>query len=424
MTRAETLAVGDEILSGQIADTNAAYLSRRLGELGIAVTAHHAIGDEQAGIETAVREAADKSLSRPGRGEGEGQFILIVTGGLGPTHDDVTREAVAAAAGAELVLDTPSLADIRARFKARGIDMPPSNEKQAAIPRGADVLPNPVGTAPGFRVRIGQAFVFVLPGVPGEMKAMFEAAVLPLLPKGEGVIASRVLNCFGMAESAIAELLGAHIDLHGDPRVAFLPVEGIIHVKFTAHAASRVAALARIAPAADRAHQLLGDVVFGEDDDSLEDAVVSLLERHNKTLAVAESCTGGLLADRLTDVSGISRCFLEGLVTYSNEAKTRLLGIPAPLFDTVGAVSEEVARLMAEGVRSRSHADFGVGITGIAGPTGGTPDKPVGTVHIAVASAARTMHRHLTLLGSRRQVKDRAAKYALNMLRLEPLSIR
>ncbi len=405
--QAEILSVGDEVVSGQIVDSNAAWLSQRLADLGIVVAAHAAVRDIQSEIVEAVKLAA-------GRSE-----VVIVTGGLGPTHDDLTREAVAAAAGAELVLDPPSLEHVEQIFAARGIEMPASNAKQATVPRGSDVFPNATGTAAGFRVDIGAASVFVLPGVPREMKAMFEGAAVPLLPKGDGAIAVRMLKCFGMSESLISEKLAAQMELVGDPKVAFLASEGIISVKFTSRAATRAAALGLIEPELAKARSLLGDAVFGDDADTLEQVVARLLESQGRTLAVAESCTGGLVGACLTDVPGISAHFLEGVVTYSNASKTRLLGVPAELFDTAGAVSADVARWMAEGVRERSGADIGVGITGIAGPTGGSAAKPVGTVHVAVATAAHTSHRKLALRGARTVIKDRAAKHALNMVRLE-----
>ncbi len=409
MMRAEILSVGDEVVSGQIEDTNSAWLSQRLLDLGIPVGEHVAVGDEEKEIADAVRVAASRAA------------VVVVTGGLGPTHDDVTREAVAAAAGAELVLHPPSLDHIKDIFASRGMEMPLSNERQADIPRGGDVLPNATGTAPGFRVRVGAADVFVLPGVPSEMKDMFDAEVVPLLPRAGCAFAVRILRCFGMSESLIAETLAAGLERDSAVRLAFLPSEGIISVKFTACAVSREAAEERLRPLAERTRELLGGVVFGEGDDTLELAAARLLESQGKTLALAESCTGGLVAARLTDVPGISRWFLEGVVAYSNEAKVRLLGVePGPL-GTAGAVSEEVARAMAEGVRRRAGADVGVGITGIAGPSGGTLEKPVGTVHVAVATAAGTVHRKLALRGARAVVKDRAAKHALNLLRLELL---
>jgi len=409
--RAEIVSVGDEVVSGQIVDSNAAWLSQRLADLGIVVAAHAAVRDVGSEIIEAVKLAAARSE------------VVIVTGGLGPTHDDLTREAVAAAAGAELVLDPPSLEHVKRIFAARGVEMPASNAKQATVPRGSDVLPNAVGTAAGFRVDVGAASVFVLPGVPREMKAMFNAAV-PLLPKGDGAIAVRMLKCFGMSESLIAEKLAVQMELDGNPKVAFLASEGVISVKFTASGETHDAALASIQPVMSKAASLLGDAVFGEDDDTLERVVARLLESQGRTLAVAESCTGGLVAARLTDVPGISAYFLEGVVTYSNESKARLLGVPEELFGTVGAVSEQVARAMAEGVRVRSGADIGVGITGIAGPGGGSAAKPVGTVHVAVATAAHTSHRKFALRGTRTVIKDRAAKHALNMVRSELLALR
>ena len=407
MTHAEILSVGDEVVAGQVTDSNAAWLARRLTQHGIPVVAHAAARDVEAEIAEAVTRAAGRS------------DVVIVTGGLGPTPDDRTRRAVAAAAGADLVLDPPSLEHIRELFARRGVEMPRSNERQADVPEGADVLPNGLGTAAGFRVAVGRADVFVLPGVPEEMKAMFDAAVLPLLPQTRNAIATRVLRCFGMSESLIAETLAAEMDLDGTPQVAFLASQGTISVKFTASADTPDAALERIEPARARARALLGDAVFGEGEDTLEQVVARLLASRGATLAVAESCTGGLVANWLTDVPGISEHFLEGLVAYSNASKTARLGVPEELFATVGAVSEEVARAMAAGVRERSGADLGVGITGLAGPSGGRAEKPVGTVHVAVAAASGVVHRELRLRGRRVQVKNRAAKHALNLVRLE-----
>ena len=409
MIRAEIVSVGDEVVSGQIADTNAAWLAQRLGDLGIAVTAHAAVRDVRAEIIDAVTLAT-------GRAE-----LVVITGGIGPTHDDLTREAVAEAAGADLVPDATALEHIRTIFARRDLEMPESNAKQATVPAGGDLLPNARGTAAGFRVTIGGAGVFVLPGVPPEMKQMFDDEVVPRLPKIDGAIAVRSLKCFGMSESIIAEKLGGEIELDGNPKVALLASSGVISVKFTACAGTREAALGLIGPPLGRARALLGDVVFGEDADTLGAAVARLLKEQEKTIALAESCTGGLVADRLTNIPGISAHLLAGVVAYGNAAKTRLLGVPEPLFATVGAVSEEVARLMAEGVRERAGADVGVGITGIAGPGGGTPEKPVGTVYVAVATAAGTVHRKLALRGSRETIKDRAAKYALNTVRFAML---
>lgn len=406
MITAEIISVGDEVVSGQVADTNAAWLSQQLADLGIAVAKHMAVRDARSEIIDAARQAAAKS------------DVVVISGGIGPTHDDLTREAVAEAAGVELVPDPPALERIRDIFGARGLDMPESNAKQATYPAGGDILPNASGTAAGFRVTIGNAGVFALPGVPGEMKQMFAGEVVPRLPQSEGAIAVRALQCFGMSESIIAERLAGEIDLDGNPKVGLLATDGVISVKFTACAETREAALDLIGPPLEKARGLIGEPVFGEDDDTLERVVARLLGEQGKTIAVAESCTGGLVAHRLTNVPGISAHFIEGVVTYSNESKTRLLGVPEELFSTAGAVSEEVARPMAENVRERAGADIGIGISGIAGPGGGTPEKPVGTVHVAVATAAGTVHRKLALRGARELIKDRAAKHALNMARL------
>jgi nicotinamide-nucleotide amidase len=405
MMQAEILSVGDEVVSGQVADTNAAWLSQRLFERGIPVAAHAAVGDDGPQIQEAVLRAAGQAV------------VVVVTGGLGPTHDDVTREALAAAAGAELVLHPPALEHIERLFARRGLTMPDSNRKQATIPAGADVLANTTGTAAGFRLPLGGAFVFALPGVPAEMRAMFENAVVPLLPSADGACVVRMFRCFGLSESIIAETLGAEIDLHGDPKTAFLASGGVITVKFVARAETADAARVRIEPVLRKARSLLGDAVFGEDHETLEEAVARGLAEAGKTIAIAESCTGGLVAGRLTNVPGISECFVEGVVAYSNAAKERRLGVPGELFETTGAVGEDVARAMAEGVRERAGTDLGVGVTGIAGPTGGTPEKPVGTVHLAVASAEGTVHRKYVLRGGRAQVRDRAVKHALDLVR-------
>ena len=406
MITAGIVSVGDEIVSGQIADTNAAWLSQRLGDLGVAVVGHAAARDVQAEIADALKRAAKQA------------DVVVVSGGIGPTHDDLTREAAAEAAGVDLVPDPPTLEHIREIFSRRGLVMPASNAKQATYPAGGDLLPNANGTAAGFRAAVGAADVFVLPGVPSEMEQMFTDEVAPRLPKSEGAIAVRALRSFGMSESIIADTLAGEIDLDGNPKVGLLATGGVISIKFTACAETREAALALIDPPLETARRLLGEPVFGEDGDTLEAAVARLLDAQGKSIALAESCTGGLVAHRLTNVPGISAHFAQGLVTYSNESKTQLLGVPEALFASVGAVSEEVARLMAEAVREQAGTDVGVGISGIAGPDGGTPEKPVGTVHVAVATAGETVHRKLSLRGAREVIKDRAAKHALNIVRL------
>ncbi len=403
--RACVLSVGDEVVGGDIVDSNSAWLSRRLIELGIEVVSHVAVRDVRSEIASAAQAAA-------GRAD-----IVMVTGGIGPTHDDQTREAVAEAAGLELALNRPALEHIESIFARHDRTMPPSNRKQAMIPEGADILRNESGTAAGFRVRLDGADVFVLPGVPGEMRQMFERQALPLLPPGGRVSVTHTLRCFGVSESLTARTLSSRIDFDGRLKVAFLANEGVISVKFTARADDRATAESEIEPALRTARDLLGDAVFGEDDDTLEGVVARLLDEHGLTLSLAESCTGGLVANWLTDVPGISARFLECAVTYSNRSKTERLGVPARLFETVGAVSEEVARAMAEGVRERSGAHVGASTTGIAGPTGGSPEKPVGTVHVAVATPEGTAHRKLLLRGDRRLIKNRAARHCLDLIR-------
>jgi nicotinamide-nucleotide amidase len=347
--------------------------------------------------------------------------LVVVTGGLGPTEDDLTRHGVAAAAGLPLDLDEDSLEHIEERFRRHGRSMPARNRIQAMVPQGARVLPNSQGTAPGFVVRCGDAHVAVLPGVPLEMETMFRAHLVPYiqdLPIERQAIRVERLRLFGMPESLVNERIASLMARTANPLIGLLVTEGVITVKLTATCRTEAEAAAAIRPAREEARKLLGDAVFGAGDETLQDAIAGLLERHQKTLAVAESCTGGLVGHYLTEVPGISRVLLEDLVTYSNEAKVELLHVPWETIQAVGAVSEEVAAAMAAGVRRRAKADIGLSTTGIAGPTGAGPHKPVGLVYTGLATDQVTRVERLKLVGDRQVVKDRAAKSALNMLRL------
>lgn len=405
---AEILSVGDELTLGIVVDTNSAYLSERLAAIGVRVAYHASVGDVAAELEAALRTACTRVP------------LVIVTGGLGPTRDDITRQAIARVAGKELRLHEPSLAQIRQRFCNRGVPMPESNEVQALIPEGATVLPNTRGTAPGFLVTVGECLVAALPGVPSEMKAMFEAAVRPALLERSGggtVLVTRKLRSYGLPESLVNEKVGHLMEAGANPAIGLLAENAIISVKITARGQDQSEARALIDGAADRVRAILGEALFGADEDTLEGAVARLLEARPQTLAVAESCTGGLICDRLTNVPGISRFLLAGLVTYSNEAKSELLGVAPERFAEVGAVSAEVCEAMANGARSRCQADLGLAVTGIAGPSGGSPTKPVGLTYIGLATEAGTDVKERRFAGSREQVKDRTAKAALNMVR-------
>ena len=406
--RAEIISVGTELVRGELVDTNSAFLARELGELGIETVRHVTVGDDEEALAAAIGEVAAKS------------DLAIITGGLGPTPDDITRQAVARAAGAALVPDPASLVYIEGLFKSWGRAMNPANAVQADFPAGATVIFNPRGTAPGFRMRICRSEVVVLPGVPSEMKAMWAETVRPYLAgKGGGVFVTRTLNCFGRGESDVTEAVRDLMAPGRNPLVGDTAEDAVIKLRIRAHAATVEEALTLIAATKAEARRRLGTIVFGEDDDTLESVVANLLISRRLKLAVAESCTGGLVSKRLTDISGVSAAFIQGIVPYADEAKVKLLGVPRALLDEHGAVSAEVARAMAEGERRSAATDFGLSVTGIAGPTGGTPLKPVGLVYIAVASARGTKARELRLRGTRDQVRDRSAKNALDMLRLE-----
>ena len=403
------LSVGDEVVAGQIVDSNAAWLAEQLLELGVEVIRHEAVRDAEDEVEAAIRAAAPRC------------HLIVVSGGLGPTEDDLTRHGVAQAAGVGLELDDASLEHIEERFRRYGRQMPPRNRIQAMIPVGATVLPNSQGTAPGFVCCCDDTCVAVLPGVPREMKAMFTSHLKPFIeamPLERHTVRVERLKLFGLPESGVNQTIRHFMQREANPLIGLLVSHGVISVKFTATARSQHEAEALIRPVRESCHRLLGEAVFGTGDDTLHGVAAALLERQGKTLAVAESCTGGLIGHYLTEVPGISRFLLEDLVTYSNASKIDLLGVPADTIAAVGAVSEQVAAAMAEGVRRRAKADIGLSTTGIAGPTGGSAEKPVGLVYCGLASDEGTRVERLKFVGARTVVKDRAAKAALNIVRL------
>jgi nicotinamide-nucleotide amidase len=349
---------------------------------------------------------------------GDTHELIVCTGGLGPTTDDITSECVAELLGVPLERDQGSLTAIAARMARFGRAMAASNEKQADFPRGARILPNRKGTAPGFSVRIGRAESFFLPGVLREMKTMFEELIAPGLASFVHEAIEQIrLGTFGMTESAVNDQL-AGIEAAHHVTLGYRAHFPVIEVKVLARAADGASAHRRARAAADEVIARLGsDVVYGEGDVTFSEMLGKLLVERKLTLAVAESCTGGTVARLLTERSGSSDFFLGGAVTYANSAKMDLLGVPPGLLAQFGAVSGEVARAMAEGVRARFGASLGVGITGVAGPTGGTREKPVGLVHYAVASADATSDRQMVFPGSRTQVRDLAAYAALALVR-------
>jgi len=400
------LSIGDELILGQCEERNAAFLANRLQAIGIRPVEHRTLGDDRDVIARAIGNGASAA------------DVVIVTGGLGPTADDVTRHALADALGQDLQLDETSLAELEAFFRERGRPLLASNRIQAMIPRGTRAIPNSVGTAPGIVAGLADATVFCLPGVPHEMRVMFDTDVLPALADGEATLALRTIHTFGLPESEVGRILTDLMTATGPVRVGTTAKMGVISVRIVAHtdssSDSRIAANAAAQTVRDR----LGPAVFGEDEDTLPSVAIGLLRQAGQTLATAESCTGGMMGQMITSVSGASDVYLGGVVAYANPVKERLLDVPADLLAEHGAVSEPIAAAMAEGARQRFGADWALSATGIAGPTGGTADKPVGLVYMGVAGPADTnVHQH-QVLGPREVVRVRSVLVALNALRL------
>jgi len=409
--RVELVAVGTELLLGDIVNSNAAWLGQRLAEAGIDVTDSVVVGDNIERIVSVLRTALARADA------------VVVTGGIGPTQDDVTREALAAVAGVALVRDAELEARLRDRFERLRRDVPEMNYRQADVPVGGQPLPNPKGTAPGIRLEVDGAVVYLMPGVPHEMQTMFGDTVLPDLLRRAGepsVIVNRVLRTAGMWESAVAGALGPLVDeltAAGNPTLAFLASAGQTRVRITAKAASRDDALALVAPVEARARAALGPAVYGFDDDTLDGVVAGLLRSRGETVSVAESLTGGMLGATLTGSPGASDVFAGGIVAYATDLKTRLLGVPAELVDQEGVVSAAVATAMAAGVRRTLATTFGLALTGVAGPAE-QDGQPVGTVHIGLATPTGELVRSVRLPGDRARIRLFACVAAINLLRL------
>lgn len=404
--RAEVIGIGTEILLGQIANTNARWISERLAEIGVDVLHHQAVGDNAERIADALR----LSLSRA--------EAVIATGGLGPTQDDVTREALAAVAGVPLER-WPALEErLRARWAATGREMPPSNLVQADVPRGARVIEPKRGTAPGLVLELEGRRVYALPGVPTEMQEMMEGTVLPELAAlaGPAAIRSRTLRCVGIPESRVAELLDDLFRGLANPTVAFLAGGGEVQVRLTAKAGSGEEAEALLGPVAAEVRGRLGDVVYGEGEASLEEVVVGLLEDARRTLAAAESLTGGGLGARITAVPGASAVFLGAAITYDERAKRAVLGVPATVLERDGPVSRACAAEMASGARRLFGADVAVALTGAAGPAPHGGVEP-GLVWVALESKDVRHQRSLRWPGDRAFVRRLAEQAALDLIR-------
>jgi competence/damage-inducible protein CinA-like protein len=419
--KAEVVAIGTELLLGDVVNGNAAWLGRELAAIGIDVERTTAVGDNIARIVEALASALDRA------------DVVITTGGLGPTQDDLTREALATLAGVELVRDPRLEAALRRRYAAAGRpDFAPNNLRMADHPAGAGLLTNPAGTAPGLRVTVGdRGPIYALPGVPREMTEIFTNSVRAELVERVGagaVVLSRALRTVGIWESEVAQLLAgldSELAVASNPTIAYLAGEGETRVRITAKATSARTATALVHDVEARVRAVLGDVVFGVDDDTLEDVAFRALRDAGATIATAESLTGGLLGAALTSAAGASACYRGGLVTYSTEAKRAVLGVPAKLLDERGAVDAEVAVAMATAARERFDADFGLATTGVAGPAT-QEGKPVGTVFVALVGpdgGEPPWLRTLQLTGDRSRIRRASVRVGLDLVRRRLLGL-
>lgn len=411
MLTAEIIAIGSELLTPSKIDTNSLWLTERLNEIGIEVGFKSIVGDDERRLVQVLRDALERS------------DVIIATGGLGPTEDDKTRQCAAKALDRSLAFNEELLDKIRDRFAHANYQMPEKNRSQAYVIEGADVLPNPNGTAVGMWVELPRARLIILPGPPRELEPMFTDFVLPRLraKAGSTSVRRRVLRVSGMGESYLDELIAPIYTQYQNPQTATLFNKTEIEVQLTAQAASYEEADRLNDELAVRIADKLGLAVFATHGETMEEVVGKLLTEAQKTVAVAESCTGGLVAQRLTDVPGSSAYFIQGVVTYHNHSKTALLGVPAEMITEHGAVSAEVAEAMAQGARLSAGTDFAVSTTGVAGPGGGTEDKPVGTVFIGYSDVKKTKSLKLRLPGDRQLIRWRASQAALDYLRRQML---
>ena len=405
---AEILCTGEELLLGDIVNTNAAFLSERLTDLGICVYHHSVVGDDPHRLGECVEEGLSRS------------DVVIISGGLGPTKDDLTKETVAALFGRKMKLHEPSLADIKSYFERTGRVMSKNNEKQAMMPEGAIVFPNHFGTAPALALERDSKSVIMLPGPPSELIPLFREQAEPYLKsKISQAIASKNIHIFGMGESAVAERIDALLIDTPSLTAATYCKEGEVRIRITARAEDESIAAALCESHAQKIMQSeVGGFVYGVDVGTIENAVVMALHEKKLTLSAAESCTGGLIAKRITDISGCSDVFFGGCVTYTNDVKRRLIGVKAETLERYGAVSEQTAREMARGVRIATGSDIGISTTGVAGPTGGTAETPVGTVFIGISTSEGESVRRLSLssMRSREYIRQASATNAFDMV--------
>ncbi len=402
---AEILAVGTELLMGEIVNTDAQYISGRLAEIGVNVYRHTVVGDNHDRLKTAVAEALERA------------DVLITSGGLGPTPDDLTKEVLAEYAGAELIKNDEALARMTDYFKSSGKQMTQNNVKQAMMPEGSFVMQNNHGTAPGCIIEKNGKILIMLPGPPNELQPMFEEYVVPYLnKKTPDMFYSKVYRLFGIGESAAAEKLDRLMRESENPTVAPYAKTGEVRLRVTARCKDKADGERIISSVEREIYDKVGEYIYSSDGKSLCETVVDLLMKKGMTIATAESCTGGYIAKQITDIPGSSEVFGEGIVTYSNAAKVKYLNVSEDTLAAHGAVSEETAREMAEGLLKNTGADIAAAVTGIAGPGGGTAEKPVGLVYAAVASKKGTYVRKLNIKGSRQKVRDMTVLNVFDMV--------
>jgi nicotinamide-nucleotide amidase len=404
--KAEILAVGTELLMGQIANTNAQYISKKLPDVGIGVYYHDVVGDNP----ERLKQCLSLALSR--------SDVVIMTGGLGPTQDDLTKETVAAAVNRKLVLDQESLDKMRSFFSRFNRKMTQNNVKQAYLPEGCTIIRNKNGTAPGCIIEEGGKVIVMLPGPPSEMKPMFDETVLPYFAaKSEYRLESRFLRIFGIGESAMEDMLIDLIDAQTNPTIAPYAKDGEVTLRITARYSMDSKEEDLITPVENEIRKRLGDAVYSNENKNLEEVAAQLLLDRRTTIALAESCTGGLLAEMLTEIPGISAVFDRAIVTYSNRSKVEELGVRQETLDQYGAVSAQTAAEMAEGIRKVSSTDLGIAVTGIAGPDGGSPEKPVGLVFAALAHKDGVEVKKLDLWGNRNRIRHVTSLHVFDMIR-------
>lgn len=412
----ELVNTGTELLLGQIVNTNAPFLAARLNELGFSVLYQTTVGDNRERMKNVLKAALERA------------DIIITSGGLGPTQGDITKEVTASLLNKPMYLHEESATQIQRFFNERRLCMPDNNLRQAMMPQGAQIIENTCGTAPGVVVEeeaTGKVIIN-LPGPPHELAAMFEKSIVPYLTKRfglQGAIVSRVLRTYGLGESALEERIKKYISAQSNPTLALLARNGEIHVRITAGAASEAKSVQLINELEEQIRPLLNEYIFGVDEETMEKSVGNLLLNKNVTISLAESCTGGLVTSRITDIPGSSQYLIGSIVCYSNTVKTQQVGVPEEIIAAKGAVSPETAECMAQGIKGKFQTGIGVGITGIAGPDGATADKPVGLVYIAIdGSAGKVCYKHY-FNGTRTDIKHRTALAALNHVRQYLLTI-